>query len=82
MYNFLAEPSLINGRHRVTSKKKPKRQNPVRFRAARIDATVGSIARRIERDYKLPDGSVCFLLPSGRKAHVDGKIDNLLSRWG
>jgi len=66
----------------MAAKKRTKRQKPVRFRAARVDATVGSIARRIEQDYKLPEGSVCLLLPTGRKAHVDGKIDNLLNRWG
>jgi hypothetical protein len=63
------------------AKKKIKMQNPVRFRAARVDATVGSIARRIERDYKLPEGSVRLVLPSGRRAHVDGKINNLLRKW-
>lgn len=63
------------------AKRKRKTQTAVRFRAARVDATVGSIARRIERDYRLPDGSVCLVLPSGRKAHVDGKISNLLARW-
>jgi Na+/H+-dicarboxylate symporter len=62
-------------------KKKPKKQNPVRFRAARVDATVGSIIRRIERDYQLPEGSVRLVLPSGRKAHTDGKVNNLLTRW-
>lgn len=58
-----------------------KTQNPVRYRAARVDATVGSIIKRIEQDYKLPEGSVKLVLPSGRKAHVDGKILNLLNRW-
>jgi Na+/H+-dicarboxylate symporter len=64
------------------AKKNTKLQNPVRFRAARVDATVGSITRRIEHDYKLPEGSVRLVLPTGRKAHADGKIDNLLKRWG
>lgn len=58
-----------------------RKQNPTRFRAARVDATVGAIIRRIESDYKLPDGSVRLVLPSGRKAHMDGKIANLLNRW-
>lgn len=58
-----------------------RRQNPVRFRAARVDATVGAIIKRIEKDFKLPEGSVKLVLPSGRKAHLDGKILNLLKRW-
>jgi hypothetical protein len=61
--------------------KNKKNQNPVRFRAARIDATVESIIKRIERDFKLPSGSVKLVLPNGRKAHLDGKISNLLDRW-
>lgn len=63
------------------ARRKAKRQNPVRFRAARVDATVGSIATRIERDYQLPEGSVRLVLPSGRKAHIDGRINNLIERW-
>ena len=58
-----------------------RQQTAVRFRAARTDATVGSIITRIEHDFKLPAGSVKLILPSGRKAHVDGKIANLLSQW-
>jgi hypothetical protein len=58
-----------------------KAQTPVRYRGARADASVGSICRRIERDYKLPEGSVRLHLPSGRKAHVDGSIHNLLTKW-
>ena len=61
--------------------KKTKKQNPVRFRAARVDASVGTIARSIEKNFKLPEGSVRLVLPTGRKAHVDGKISNLLKRW-
>ena len=66
----------------MASKKKAKKQNPVRFRAARVDATVASIAKRIEKDFKLREGSVRLVLPSGYKAHADGKISNLLKRWG
>jgi hypothetical protein len=66
----------------VAAKKKTIQQNPARFRAARVDATVASITRRIERDYQLPKGSVRLVLPSGRRVHVDGKIENLLNRWG
>jgi hypothetical protein len=67
---------------RADGPKRPKQQIAVRFRAARVDATVASIARRIERDYQLPKGSVRLVLPSGRRVHVDGKIENLLNRWG
>lgn len=58
-----------------------KKQNPVRFRAARVDATIATITREIERVFKLPEGSVRLVLPNGRKAHQDGRISNLLKRW-
>jgi hypothetical protein len=58
-----------------------KKQKPVRYRGARADASIASIIRRIECDYKLPEGSVRLYLPSGRRAHVDGSIQNLLNRW-
>lgn len=64
--------------------KQHKRRNltPVRYKGARIDASVRSIARRIERDYKLPTGSVALLLRSGRRARRDGTIGALLRHWG
>jgi hypothetical protein len=65
----------------MVTKNKTKQQNPVRFRGARSDASVGSITRRIEKNFKLPEGSVRLVLPSGYKAHADGKISNLLKRW-
>lgn len=58
-----------------------KKEKAVRYRAARVDASIKSIVRRIERNFKLPKGSVRLVLPSGRRAHADGKINNLLKRW-
>lgn len=59
-----------------------KNQNAVRYRAARIDARISSIARRIEKDYKLPDGSVVLVYPSGRRPAQDITIEDLLKKWG
>ena len=64
-----------------TAENQNRKQLPVRYRAARVDATVSSIVRRIEKDFKLPEVSVRLVLPSGRKAHSDGKIANLLKKW-
>ncbi len=55
---------------------------PVRYRGARSDASVASIARRIERDYKLPRGSVALVRPKGRRARSDSSIGTLLKTWG
>jgi len=54
---------------------------PVRVRAARSDASLGTIINRIENDYGLPAGSVILVLPSGRKARVDSKVQSLKRRW-
>ncbi len=42
----------------MAAEKSTETQNPVRFRATRKDATFLGITRRIERDFKLPEGSV------------------------
>lgn len=65
----------------MARKQNPRRSRPVRFNAARIDASVGSIVKRIERDYKLPHGCVGLLLRSGRCARRDKTIKSLLKDW-
>lgn len=54
---------------------------PVRFKAARCDARIGSINRRIESDYGLPEGSVCLVLSTGRKARIDATVGALQRNW-
>jgi len=62
--------------------KKTKRiETPVRIRAARTDASLGTITESIESDYGLPSGSVMLILPSGRKARVDSKVRSLRRSW-
>ena len=58
------------------------RRNCVRrYRAARSDAKVSSIERRIERDYGLPKGCVRIVLPNGRDARGDKRIGSLIEQW-
>jgi len=47
----------------------------------RVDASVGAAERIIERTFGLPRGSVHLILPSGRKARTDKKIEKLLKDW-
>ena len=54
---------------------------PVRYKGARSDASINSIERRIEKDYRLPIGSVRLVHPSGRKARADGTVATLLKNW-
>lgn len=51
--------------------------NGRRYRNAREDAKVGSIEKRIEKDYGLPKGSVQINRPDGTNARSDKKIGNL-----
>lgn len=67
----------------------PKRQDksnhrpytPRRSYAAREDASVGTIERKAARAFNLPEGSVCILLPSRRKARSDKQIRQLRRDW-
>ncbi|SAL79940.1 hypothetical protein [Caballeronia telluris] len=66
------------------SEPRPRRvraQVPGRFRAARADARVGTIKRRIERVFGLPEGSVVLLGPNGNALRADAKIGTLRRRW-
>lgn len=54
---------------------------PARFRAARSDASVGSIARSIESVFGLPEGSVALRGPDKRPLRSDATIRTLRKRW-
>lgn len=54
---------------------------PARVRAARSDASVGSIARSIERIFALPAGSVALCGPDKRALRRDARIATLRRRW-
>jgi hypothetical protein len=56
-------------------------QKAGRLRAARADAHVGSIRRRIERVFGLPEGSVALCGPDGKVLRADAKIATLRRRW-
>ncbi len=49
--------------------------------ALRTDSTVESALREIERVFKLPEGSVRLVLPSGRAARKDKMVGALLDDW-
>ena len=63
----------------MAKKKKP---SPKRFLAARTDASVGTIERKISKMLKLSEGSVQLRLPTLKKARADKKIGALLRDWG
>jgi hypothetical protein len=62
----------------MAKKSKRKPLTPLRFYAARVDVSVGSITREIEKKFKLPGGSVALLLTSRKPARSDKKIRALL----
>ena len=55
---------------------------PTRFKQVRVDASVRTTERNIERILGLPAGCVHIKLPSRRKARGDKKIGALLRDWG
>jgi hypothetical protein len=67
----------------------PKRHNKINHRpyrprrayAARDDASVGTIEKKGAQAFNLPEGSVCILLPSRRKARSDKQIRQLRRDW-
>ena len=60
-----------------------KREFPAKRKfALRRDASVSSAQGEIERVFRLPEGSIQFHLPSGRRARADKSIGALLADWG
>ena len=60
---------------------KSSNEKPFRYRSARKDATVGSIKRKIESTFGLPEGSVALLSSDDSKLKANAKIDTLRKRW-
>ena len=56
-------------------------ESPARYRAARADASIGSIRRQIETVFGLPEGSVALCGPDGRPLRADARIATLRRRW-
>ena len=55
--------------------------SPTRFRVARADASVGSICKKIEEVFGIPEGAVKLCGPDGRALRGDAKIATLRRRW-
>jgi hypothetical protein len=63
------------------AKRAKRAEKPRRVRIARIDGSVGSLERRISKDYGLPNGSVRIVGPDGKDKRSDAKIRSLLREW-
>jgi len=53
----------------------------IRQRTAREDGSIGSLQKTLEKDFKLPHGSVKLVYPSGRKARIDADVGALRKHW-
>jgi len=53
----------------------------LRFRKARVDASIGTIRAGIERVFGLPEGSVALCGPDGKPLRSDAKVRTLRKRW-
>ena len=56
-------------------------QQPGRVRAARSTASLSGIQASIEKQFKLPKGSVALVAPGRRKMDDDAVIQDLRDRW-
>ncbi len=56
-------------------------QQPGRVRAARSTASLAGIQASIEKQFKLPKGSVVLVAPGRRKMDDDAVIQDLRDRW-
>lgn len=56
-------------------------ETPNRYRAARSDASVKSVEKRIEKDYGLPAGSIQINKPGGKDVRSDAKIGTVRKRY-
>jgi hypothetical protein len=63
------------------AKRAKRAEKPRRVRIARIDGSVGSLEKRISKDYGLPHGSVRIVGPDGKDKRSDAKIRSLLREW-
>lgn len=54
----------------------------IRHNAARRDASVSGILRRIARDLQLPPKSIVLVHKSGKRFRGDARVDAVLSHWG
>ena len=50
-------------------------------RAARTDATVGTMEKKIANHFKLPAEAVKLVRPDGRKFRSDATVASVLSTW-
>lgn len=50
-------------------------------RAARKDATVGAIKKKIEKHFALPEGSIVIVDVNGRAIRNDARIATVRKRW-
>ena len=55
--------------------------SPTRFRVARADASIGTIRRKIEEVFGLPEGSVALCGPDKKGLRGDATIATLRKRW-
>lgn len=55
--------------------------SPTRFRVARADASIGTIRKKIEEVFGLPEGSVALCGPDKKGLRADATIATLRKRW-
>ena len=67
---------------RKVAKKIVRKSKGVRFRAARVDGSVGSLIKTIEKKFKLPSGCILVVRPGGGKIRSDARLKSVFKSWG
>jgi hypothetical protein len=70
------------GRKIKMAKKIVRKSKGVRFRAARVDGSVGTLIKTIESKFKLPTGCVMIVRPGGGKIRSDARLKSVFKSWG
>ncbi|HZJ97730.1 MAG TPA: hypothetical protein VFD12_07855 [Oligella sp.] len=79
--NIVSETEDLELDGEITNGEGSRISNPTRFRVARADASIGSICKKIEEVFGVPEGAVKLCAPNGKPLRSDAKISTLRRRW-
>ena len=61
--------------------KKRAKPKPIRYMAIKDNAFIKNVEKTIEKEYKLPTGSVRMVMSNGRDAPLNIRLRKLLKDW-
>lgn len=79
--DVIAEADDLEVAAEVADGRDSRTSSPTRFRVARADASIGTIRKKIEEVFGLPEGSVALCGPDKKRIRGDATIATLRKRW-